>query len=304
MANILVVEDDPLIRELVRTVLERGDHVIAEAASLAVAHPHLDRGETNLVLADLGLPDGDGDDIIRRVLHEGKAKVIAMTGRARTTTLPVHASLRKPIPLGELVALVEQLSRGLAPAGPPRTTEPAELLNERITALAGVSEALARAMPDELPIRAVLQRYLDAPGVDLAAIYRHDTGGMPRLVMAALTQDVPEGQLASFFGYADLLAAADVTDDILIDLCSDEGDVARVLELSGMGRIVVAPLVYARRCIGVLALGFGGRTGSQAIPFVRAVQSQLTLLMRLAETQEDTEIQLIGGESRVEHFRP
>lgn len=301
MAHILVVEDDPLIRELVRTVLERGDHTISEAASLAVAHQHLDRGQIQLVLTDLGLPDGDGDDIIRRVLEEGHAKVIAMTGRARTTSLPVHASLRKPIPLGQLVALVDQLAAG-RPAIHRPPQEPGALLNERMTALAGVSEALARAVPEELPIRSVLQRYLDAPGVELAAMYRHGTGGMPDLVVAALTASLPQGEVASFFGHADLLAAADVTDDILIDLASDDGDIGEILRRSGMARIVVAPLVFARRCIGVIAIGFGSREGSP-VAFVKTIQGQLTLLMRLAETQEDTEVQLIGGSSQVEHFR-
>ena len=178
------------------------------------------------------------------------------------------------------------------------------VLVDRMAALAGVSEAFARSTPGELPLRSTLRRYLDAPGVDLVALYRPGPAGLPELVVSAMMQSLPVGDVSSFFGRADLLAEADGSADVLVDLCVDEGPVGEVLSRAGMARIVVSPLVFAGRGLGLVAVGFGGRDEPTPTVFVRTLKSQLVLLMALADTQADTDVQLVvAGETYVESFR-
>ena len=311
MSRILMVEDDPFVRELVQVVLTKAGHEVLEAASVASGNYVLDREPIDLLITDLGLPDGDGEALIRRAQAAGVDKVVVVSGRAAPTTVHVDASMRKPVRIDELVQVVEELvGKGAlrAPAVaavPPVSAEPGRVvLVDRMAALAGVTEALARSASGELPLRSTLRRYLDAPGVDLVAVYRSGPAGLPELVVSALTHSVPVGDISSFFGRGDLLAAADVVDDVLVDLCIDEGPVGEVLSQAGMGRIVVSPLVFAGKVLGVVAIGFGGRDEEAPTVFIRTLKSQLVLLMALAEADADTEVQLLdGGETHVERFR-
>ena len=91
--KILVVDDHALIREALRSVLQelRPDAVIidasscSEAASLASAHS----GELELILLDLGLPDGDGFKLLAdlRSLYPTVAAVVLSATKDRETVL-------------------------------------------------------------------------------------------------------------------------------------------------------------------------------------------------------------------------
>ncbi|MCB1039089.1 MAG: response regulator, partial [Acidimicrobiales bacterium] len=59
-AQILIVEDDGLIASSLARALEAAGHSVTVATSVAEAMPALETAD--LVLCDLGLPDGDGLD--------------------------------------------------------------------------------------------------------------------------------------------------------------------------------------------------------------------------------------------------
>ena len=67
MIGVVLVEDDPLFRESVRGALERVDDVVlqAEAVTLAQGLALLDGPAAEVLLVDLGLPDGSGIEMIR-----------------------------------------------------------------------------------------------------------------------------------------------------------------------------------------------------------------------------------------------
>src|SRR5271170_3433907 len=67
MHRILVVEDDPDIRNVLRALLESERFRFAEAATAARAEIEARAHRPDLMLVDLGLPDGDGMTVIRRV---------------------------------------------------------------------------------------------------------------------------------------------------------------------------------------------------------------------------------------------
>lgn len=80
MATILVVEDERDIRDLLRRYLERAGHSVLTTGTGAEALRLLDEGTSDLALLDLGLPDIDGLEVLRRAVTVGTS-VIALTAR-------------------------------------------------------------------------------------------------------------------------------------------------------------------------------------------------------------------------------
>ncbi len=124
MPTILIIEDDELIASSLARALSVDHHVI-RASTIAEAGPLLQDAE--LVLCDLGLPDGDGLDLIERIAAERPAlPVVVLT--ARSEEADVVAGLTggaidyvvKPFRLAELQA---RIATHLRHAGSLRSTE-------------------------------------------------------------------------------------------------------------------------------------------------------------------------------------
>jgi DNA-binding response OmpR family regulator len=81
MATVLVVEDERDIRDLLRRYLERAGHSVLTTGSGAEALTLLVGSAPDLVLLDLGLPDIDGFEVLRRAT-EIATPVIALTARS------------------------------------------------------------------------------------------------------------------------------------------------------------------------------------------------------------------------------
>ena len=115
MALILLVEDEKLLRWALEQQLKRAGHTVLLAPDLASAATHLENQQPDVVLLDLGLPDGHGLDFYERNRErlEGSV-VIVMTalgqvGEAvRAMKLGALDFLSKPVDLAELVALVNR----------------------------------------------------------------------------------------------------------------------------------------------------------------------------------------------------
>ena len=115
MALILLVEDEKLLRWALEQQLKRAGHTVLAAPDLATAVVHLESRQPDVVLLDLGLPDGHGLDFYaaNRERLEGSV-VIVMTalgqvGEAvRAMKLGALDFLSKPVDQAELVALVHR----------------------------------------------------------------------------------------------------------------------------------------------------------------------------------------------------
>ncbi len=83
MSAILVVDDEPAIRESLAFALKRDGFAIAEAASLREAQQRLEGAD--LVILDLVLPDGNGLDFLRALRAKSDVPVIVLTSRDEET---------------------------------------------------------------------------------------------------------------------------------------------------------------------------------------------------------------------------
>lgn len=124
--KILVVEDDKGIASGLRITLQHRGYKVAVCDSIAVAWTALTAEPFDMVLLDLGLPDGDGSDLLRRVraagtdgarLPDPTTPVLIMTARERVADRILGLNqgaddyLVKPFDVDELEARIRALAR-------------------------------------------------------------------------------------------------------------------------------------------------------------------------------------------------
>jgi DNA-binding response OmpR family regulator len=125
--RILVVDDDPAITTLYEEVLRAQGYDVVTAGSIAQAMEAMDRinGDAQVLVVDLGLPDGEGADFVRdAAVRFGTRPTMYVSGWTDEMWQLGEAPgrwivLRKPLPVKRLLAGVKWLHEG----GP----KPAEL---------------------------------------------------------------------------------------------------------------------------------------------------------------------------------
>ena len=112
LATILIVEDEQAIRRFVRSALEAEGFRVCEADGVQRGLIEAATRKPDLVVLDLGLPDGDGQDFIRDLRLWSPIPVIVLSARVDETdkvkALDAGADdyLIKPFGIGELLARV------------------------------------------------------------------------------------------------------------------------------------------------------------------------------------------------------
>jgi CheY-like chemotaxis protein len=115
MATILLVEDERIVRHLLRSILEEAGHGVIEACDGADALAQYRSHRTDLILTDLMMPKKDGLVFIEEVQREfPHAKITAITSGDGTLAsadearmLGVSSVLRKPLDLEELLEVIQ-----------------------------------------------------------------------------------------------------------------------------------------------------------------------------------------------------
>lgn len=80
--KILLVEDEPSIRRYVNALLSASGYTVIEAANCAEAKPCFLSHMPDLVLLDLGLPDGDGMQLLEFIRSRSAVPVIVLSARS------------------------------------------------------------------------------------------------------------------------------------------------------------------------------------------------------------------------------
>ena len=116
-AKILLIDDEPQIRRFLGISLRAQGYVVAEAASGAEGLQMLATGAPDLVILDLGLPDMDGQEVLRNLRAWSLVPVIVLSVRSseleKVTALDGGANdyVTKPFGVQELSARIRGLLR-------------------------------------------------------------------------------------------------------------------------------------------------------------------------------------------------
>ncbi len=117
--RMLVVEDDAAVRRLVTTTLDLHGYAYREAKTVAQALLELSTRPPDLAILDLGLPDGDGVEVIRAVREWSQLPIIVLSARQedadKVEALDAGADdyLVKPFSVEELLARLRVALRRL-----------------------------------------------------------------------------------------------------------------------------------------------------------------------------------------------
>jgi two-component system KDP operon response regulator KdpE len=120
MHQILVIEDDAAIRNVVRVLLQAEQYRVVEADTAARAEIEARGHKPDLLLVDLGLPDGDGIKVIQAVRQWSQVPIVVLSARTmeaqKIAALDAGADdyVTKPFSAPELLARVRAaLRRGV-----------------------------------------------------------------------------------------------------------------------------------------------------------------------------------------------
>jgi len=122
--RVLVVDDEPMVREVLARYLEKDGFAVDTASDGAAALEAFAAGRPDLVLLDLMLPGVDGLEVFRRIRAQAQTAVIMLTAKGEETDRVVGLELgaddyiTKPFSPREVVARARTVLRRSRPAAP------------------------------------------------------------------------------------------------------------------------------------------------------------------------------------------
>ena len=108
--RVLLVDDEAAIVRFLKPALEANEYETISAGTVAEAVKRIAAEAPDIVLLDLGLPDGDGKDVIRRAREWSDVPIIVLSAREReaekidSLDLGADDYVNKPFNVGELMA--------------------------------------------------------------------------------------------------------------------------------------------------------------------------------------------------------
>jgi CheY-like chemotaxis protein len=117
LADILVIDDEPLVRRLIQQMLERDGHDVREAADGIAGLSAARARRPDLIVTDIMMPNKEGIETIRELRREAPAlPILVISGDPGSALylemaklLGAHAALAKPFSADELLRAVDNL---------------------------------------------------------------------------------------------------------------------------------------------------------------------------------------------------
>lgn len=165
--RILIIEDEAPIRRFLRASLEAQQHHLVEATTGQEGLTLAATDAPDLILLDLGLPDIDGLDVLRRLREFSAVPIIILSARGKERDkidgLDAGADdyLTKPFSVGELSARIRVALRHAARPADKSTlrVETGNLVIDLENRQVFLSEVEIRLTPNEYKILAVLAKH-------------------------------------------------------------------------------------------------------------------------------------------------
>ncbi len=295
-ATVLLADDDRSIRTVLSQALGRIGCRVRTTASASGLWRMVEAGEGDLVITDVGMPDGDALDLVPAIRRRRpELPVIVMSARntvltaIRAAEVGAYEYLPKPFDLAELLGHVERaLTRRAEPeeaaaAGPEAREEKLPLIG-RSPAMQEVYRVMARLMQTDLTVMIVGE---SGTGKELVARALHDfgrrsAGPFVAVNMAAIPRELIESEL---FGHEKGAFTG-----------ATERGVGRFEQAQGgtlfMDEIGDMPPEAQTRLLRVLQEGeyttVGGRTPRRAdVRIIAATHQDLRQLIRVGRFRED-----------------
>lgn len=133
MLEVILLEDEPVLRQELGEFLEELGYAPQCVSSLQAFHDHFDASRHRLAVIDLGLPDGSGLELIQHLRREGQQVGIVVFSARQTSAdriagleLGADHYLGKGCDLDELAAVLAALARRISPPAPPPAADAAQ----------------------------------------------------------------------------------------------------------------------------------------------------------------------------------
>jgi two-component system OmpR family response regulator len=136
--RILVVDDDPHIREVIRVALRKAGMTVSEAADGKAALTRFANERPDLIVLDVGMPEFDGLEVCRRIRKSSDVPILFLSARDeeidRVLGLEIGGDdyVTKPFSPRELVARVNVILRRVASRSANGQAQQAELTHGRL----------------------------------------------------------------------------------------------------------------------------------------------------------------------------
>jgi DNA-binding NtrC family response regulator len=184
MARVLIIEDEAVIRQALRRLLERNRYDVAEAGSVAEALSGHEPGAFDLIIADLRLPGPPGTDIIARC---GSVPVLIMTSygsvKSAVESMKLGAAdyITKPFDHDEMLLVVR------------RILEQRQLLRRAQTLKADVDRTypVGGMVGESAPMREVFERIRKVAPTDSTVLILGESGTGKELAARAVHELSP-----------------------------------------------------------------------------------------------------------------
>jgi len=185
--QILVVEDEPVIRTALRRLLERHDYQVAEAESVKDSLDRYDMDEFDVIISDLRLPGAPGTELIKAT----STPVLIMTSysslRSAVDSMKMGAVdyIAKPFEHSEIIESVARIIRERQIAGEPEPAS-AKTIHDDIAMVDEVEPVVPGMIGNCAPMQELFRRIKKVAMTDSTVLINGESGTGKELVAQAI----------------------------------------------------------------------------------------------------------------------